>query len=38
MSRSFELKGKMEFSLGSEQRGCGAGDVVAIPGGTEHEA
>jgi quercetin dioxygenase-like cupin family protein len=32
------LKGKMEFRLGSEQRVCGQGDVVAIPGGTEHEA
>jgi mannose-6-phosphate isomerase-like protein (cupin superfamily) len=32
------LKGKMEFRLRSEQRVCGAGDVVVIPGGTEHEA
>jgi quercetin dioxygenase-like cupin family protein len=32
------LKGKMEFRLGSEQRVCGQGDVVLIPGGTEHEA
>jgi quercetin dioxygenase-like cupin family protein len=32
------LKGKMEFRLGSEQRVCGRGDVVVIPGGTEHEA
>ena len=32
------LKGKMEFRLGSEQRVCGQGDVVVIPGGTEHEA
>src|SRR5262245_46779043 len=32
------LKGKMEFVLGSEQRVCGQGDVVVIPGGTEHEA
>jgi len=32
------LKGKMEFRLGSEQRVCGAGDVVFIPGGMEHEA
>ena len=32
------LKGKMEFRLGSEQRVCGPGDVVVIPGGTEHEA
>ena len=32
------LKGKMEFRLGSEQRVCSQGDVVVIPGGTEHEA
>src|SRR5262249_21585017 len=32
------LKGKMEFRLGSKQRVCGQGDVVVIPGGTEHEA
>ena len=32
------LKGKMEFRFGSEQRGCGPGDVVVIPGGVEHEA
>jgi quercetin dioxygenase-like cupin family protein len=32
------LKGKMEFRLGSEQRVCGPGEVVVIPGGTEHEA
>jgi hypothetical protein len=32
------LKGKMEFRLGNEQRVCGPGDVVVIPGGTEHEA
>jgi unsaturated pyranuronate lyase len=32
------LKGKMEFRLGSEQRFCAQGDVVVIPGGTEHEA
>jgi hypothetical protein len=31
------LKGKMEFRLGSEQRVCGPGDVVVIPGRTEHE-
>jgi quercetin dioxygenase-like cupin family protein len=31
------LKGKMEFCLGDEQRVCGPGDVVVIPGGTEHE-
>jgi hypothetical protein len=32
------MKDKMEFRLGSEQRVCGQGDVVIIPGGTEHEA
>jgi quercetin dioxygenase-like cupin family protein len=32
------LKGNMEVRLGSEQRVCGQGDVVVIPGGTEHEA
>ena len=32
------LKGKMEFRLGSEQRVCGQGDVIVIPGSTEHEA
>jgi quercetin dioxygenase-like cupin family protein len=32
------LKGKMEFRLGGEQRVCGPGDVVVIPGGMEHEA
>jgi quercetin dioxygenase-like cupin family protein len=32
------LKGKMEFRLGSEQRVCSGGDVVVIPGDTEHEA
>jgi quercetin dioxygenase-like cupin family protein len=32
------LKGKMEFRLGSEQRLCGQGDLIVIPGGTEHEA
>ena len=31
------LKGKMEFRLGSEQRVCGPGDVVVIPGGAEHD-
>ena len=31
------LKGKMEFRLGAEQRVCGRGDVVVIPGGAEHE-
>jgi quercetin dioxygenase-like cupin family protein len=39
MSRSCGLlKGRMEFRLGSEQRICGPGEVVVIPGGTEHEA
>jgi hypothetical protein len=28
----------MEFGLGTEQRVCGQGDVVVIPGGAEHEA
>jgi hypothetical protein len=28
----------MEFRLGSDQRVCGKGDVVVIPGGMEHEA
>ena len=38
MSRSYGCsKGKMEFRLGSEQRVCGQGDVIVIPGGTEHE-
>jgi quercetin dioxygenase-like cupin family protein len=32
------LRGKMEFRLGSEQRVCGPGEVVVIPGGIEHEA
>jgi unsaturated pyranuronate lyase len=32
------LKGKMEFRLGTEQRVCGPGDVVVIPGGEEHQA
>jgi hypothetical protein len=32
------LKGKMKVRLGNEQRVCGPGDVVVIPGGTEHEA
>ena len=32
------LNGKMEFRLGTEQRVCSQGDVVVIPGGTEHEA
>jgi unsaturated pyranuronate lyase len=32
------LKGNMEFRLGTEQRVCGGGDVVVIPGDVEHEA
>ena len=28
----------MEFRLGNEQRVCGRGDVVVVPGGVEHEA
>jgi hypothetical protein len=28
----------MEFRLGTEQRVCGAGDVVVIPEGSEYEA
>ncbi len=28
----------MEFRLGTERRVCGPGDVVVIPGGSEHEA
>jgi quercetin dioxygenase-like cupin family protein len=32
------LKGTMEFRLGTEQQVCGAGDVVVIPAGMEHEA
>lgn len=32
------LKGQMEFRLGTEQRICGRGDLVVIPGGEEHEA
>jgi quercetin dioxygenase-like cupin family protein len=32
------LEGEMEFRLGSERRVCGPGDLVIIPGGTEHEA
>lgn len=35
---AYMLKGKMEFRLGDEQRSCGPGDVVVIPGGVEHEA
>jgi quercetin dioxygenase-like cupin family protein len=31
------LKGRMEFRIGEERRMCGPGDVVVIPGGTEHE-
>lgn len=37
MSRSLDVQGEMEFRLGSNQRVRGAGDVVAIPGGSEHE-
>ena len=37
MSRpAHPMKDRMEFRLGSEQRVCGQGDVVIIPGGTEH--
>jgi hypothetical protein len=32
------LSGDKGMILGSEQRVCGPGDVVVIPGGTEHEA
>jgi quercetin dioxygenase-like cupin family protein len=32
------LEGKVEFRLGNEQRVCGRGDVVVVPGGLEHEA
>jgi quercetin dioxygenase-like cupin family protein len=32
------LKGKMDFRLGTKQRVCGPGDVIAITGGSEHEA
>jgi quercetin dioxygenase-like cupin family protein len=32
------LKGEVDFRLGSEQRVRGQGDVIVIPGGTEHEA
>jgi quercetin dioxygenase-like cupin family protein len=32
------LTGRMEFRLGTERRICSQGDVVVIPGGTEHEA
>jgi uncharacterized protein YjlB len=32
------LKSKMEFLFGSKQRACGQGDVIVMPGGTEHEA
>jgi hypothetical protein len=38
MSRSCGCsKARWSFSLGSEQRVCGPGDVVVIPGGAEHE-
>ena len=32
------LKGRRDFRLGSEQRVCGQGDVIVIPGGTKYEA
>jgi quercetin dioxygenase-like cupin family protein len=32
------LNGEMQFRLGTEQRVCGRGDIVVIPGGAEHEA
>ena len=32
------LSGNMEFRLGEEQRTCGRGDIVVIPGGAEYEA
>jgi len=32
------LKGEIDFRLGSEQRVRSQGNVVVIPGGTEHEA
>ncbi|HKD38678.1 MAG TPA: cupin domain-containing protein [Myxococcaceae bacterium] len=32
------LKGEIDFRLGSEQRVRSQGDVVVIPGDTEHEA
>jgi hypothetical protein len=32
-----DVQGQDGVRLGSEQRVCGAGDVVVIPGGTEHE-
>ena len=32
------LTGRMEFRLGTERRICSQGDVVVIPGGTDHEA
>jgi quercetin dioxygenase-like cupin family protein len=35
---AYMLKGKMEFRLGDERRTCGAGDIVVIPSGVEHEA
>ena len=33
-----DAQGQDEFRLGSEQRVCGPGDVVVIPGAMEHEA
>ena len=39
MSRSFGCsRARWSFRLGSEQRVCGPGDIIVIPGGTEHEA
>ena len=32
------ISGKMEFTLGGEQRTCVAGDLAVIPGNTPHEA
>jgi hypothetical protein len=33
-----DAQGHDGVRLGTEQRVCGPGDVVVIPGGTEHEA
>jgi len=35
--RAAQLDAQGHIRLGSEERVCGAGDVVVIPGGTEHE-
>ena len=32
----WKLKGEMEFRVRTEQRVCGPGDVLVIPGGSEH--